>query len=1049
MSPAHSRRRNPHARRRLGAERLEDRRLLDAAGWYGYMISDADGDLFAVDLIDDVRLAWLGETDEPLYDLAFSPSGDLYGIAGGVSGPSELVRIHVDPANPTPGDPIATTLVGEIGVPGEGPLYLNSLEFRDDGTLLAAGYGEFFRNHVYTIDVGTGEATEELYLDGYEPSGDLVFDENGSLYVTTFEQVLLQIDPSLSLINEVGVLGAADFFATTYGPAPIMVGFRYFHDVYRINTADATPTYLDTLSHSQLYGILGAATVFDAPEDLGTIDFLELADQQPALGELWYRVTPARDGYFTVDLPGVSPGSGTQVVLYTQGADGDLTELASGELRADLFSATAGEEYYVRIVDAPPGVDVRMTNLVVPDGDGATIHSTDGDDTLEVEAGQPHTLTINGVGYEFDVSAADVAEFTFDGGEGLDRATLAGSGGNDVGVLRIGSAEFAGDRYTLGVTGAEIIRFEGGDGDDEAILEGSSLADAIELAPAAAELRQGVVWLSAVEVETIEVQAGGGDDRATFTGTADDEAVELWPMRGEYDGPGYSITVLGAETQESTSGGGDDELILHDSTGPDLLVGLPERTSLTGESFSLAGNGFVTVTAHADQGADTGVDALEFTGSDGSDYFAVATTGTLLSGDDYSITGWGFADIYGSGGDGSDLARVYDSRTDDYFAAAPGVAYFTGGGIVVWLYHVETVNAYSHLGNDFARLYDSKGDDTFAAQPGDATLFGDGFSNRVKGFPGAHAYSHAGRDTAEFFDTAGDDRFIGRHDESIFYGPGYYNRAKHFATINVYATDGYDEATLTDSPGNDLFYASSTAAGMIGPDYSQSLSGFDEILARSTVGGVDEAKLFDSPGPDWFTAWPDRAVMDGPGFQNTVEGFDGVHAYAGAGGLDVALLNDSDGDDTFVANPIEGVLYGPGFYNRAKFFETIGATSAAGGRDEAHLTGSSGGDRFDARPEFGALSGTGYRRQVTGFAAVYADALLGDNDEAFFTDSPSADRLDAQDNWARLSNAAVDFLYQASNFDDVEADAAGPADEAHVVDPLDFNLTLSGPWLTP
>jgi len=543
------RRHRPH-HRRLGAERLEGRRLLDGGGWYGNVISDENADLFAVDLIDEVRLEWLGQMDTLMFDLAFSPSGELYGVGGARGGPSELFRIQVDLEDPDPSRPIRTTRIGTVHVPGEGAVFLNSLEFRSDGVLLGAGYNGDLEDFVFSIDTGSAEAAEEVSLEGHGSAGDLSFDTDGNLYVTTFDAVLLQIDPSLSLVNVVGSVGVSDFYGTTYGPAPILVGFRYVHDVYRINTRTAMPTYLDTLAHPRLFGILGAATVFEAPADLGPVDFLELSGEQPILGELWYRVEAAHDGFLTVDLPGVAPGSGTQVVLYRQDLSGNLDQLALGEVRADYQTAVTGADYYVRIVGADPGVDVRLTNLVTPDGFGAVIHGTGGDDRLEFRAGPPHTVTIHDVPYEFDVGSGQTADFTFDGGEGDDRVSVEGSSRSDEGTLRFGSAEFAGRRYTLDVAGIETIRFNGLGGDDEATLVGTDGPDIFELSPGAAELRRGAELASVTDIETLEVRAGAGPDSATFAGTADDETVEFRPLRGEVRGPGYSILVIGAETRK-------------------------------------------------------------------------------------------------------------------------------------------------------------------------------------------------------------------------------------------------------------------------------------------------------------------------------------------------------------------------------------------------------------------------------------------------------------------------------------------------------------------
>ena len=79
---------------------------------------------------------------------------------------------------------------------------------------------------------------------------------------------------------------------------------------------------------------------------------------------------------------------------------------------------------------------------------------------------------------------------------------------------------------------------------------------------------------------------------------------------------------------------------------------------------------------------------------------------------------------------------------------------------------------------------------------------------------------------------------------------------------------------------------------------------------------------------------------------------------------------------------------------------------------------------------------------------VAAEASQGGYDQAEMEDSPSADLFEAQGNWARLSNAALDFLYEAREFDYVKA-TAGTAGDTKVVGPpseLLFTLDLQGPW---
>ena len=163
--------------------------MLNGAGWFGSLIHDQTGDLFAVDLLGDMAVEYLGQTDTVMFDVAFSPSGDLYGVGGPSEGPSELYLIDVDFEDPPAA--IQTTYIGVVAVYGTEPVYVNSLAFRDDGVLFAAGFNWWGEEFLFSIDTDTAIAEEELWLepdsplDRHQSAGDLASGEDGAMYLTT------------------------------------------------------------------------------------------------------------------------------------------------------------------------------------------------------------------------------------------------------------------------------------------------------------------------------------------------------------------------------------------------------------------------------------------------------------------------------------------------------------------------------------------------------------------------------------------------------------------------------------------------------------------------------------------------------------------------------------------------------------------------------------------------------------------------------------------------------------------------------------------------
>src|SRR5262249_16043798 len=105
-----------------------------------------------------------GYTPVAMYDIAFAPNGDLYGL----NSSSETKLYQIDPDTGT------STLVGNVGA------FVYALAFRNDGTLFAAGGSTLYR-----VNTTTGASTVVGSYGPYVATGDLEFDSGGSLYLTT------------------------------------------------------------------------------------------------------------------------------------------------------------------------------------------------------------------------------------------------------------------------------------------------------------------------------------------------------------------------------------------------------------------------------------------------------------------------------------------------------------------------------------------------------------------------------------------------------------------------------------------------------------------------------------------------------------------------------------------------------------------------------------------------------------------------------------------------------------------------------------------------
>jgi hypothetical protein len=175
----------------------------------------------------------IGNTGVVLTDIAFSPTGDLFGISF-----TSLYRV-----NPTTA---ATTLVGGLGaVSGTA----NALVFGSDGTLYMAG------STLYTVNTLTGGSTAIGSGIGFQSGGDLAF-VGGNLYLASNGSQLIQVNVGTGVGTLIGNLGVANMFglatpdnATLYGVAG--------QNVYLVNTGTGAATFQSTFNPTLSGGAFG------------------------------------------------------------------------------------------------------------------------------------------------------------------------------------------------------------------------------------------------------------------------------------------------------------------------------------------------------------------------------------------------------------------------------------------------------------------------------------------------------------------------------------------------------------------------------------------------------------------------------------------------------------------------------------------------------------------------------------------------------------------------------------------------------------------------
>src|SRR5262245_12438887 len=181
-------------------------------------VDDANGVLGTVDVATGT-VSVIGSTGQILTDIAFDPTGHLYGITF-----SQLFSINAATG--------AATLIGNLNLSGA-----NALVFGSNGTLYAAAFNS---NDLYTVNTATGAATS-LGNMGFASAGDLAFN-GGNFYLASTANSLVRINlANLALTTQVGAFGVANVFGLATGSNGTLYAVAGTN-VYSVNTTTGAAT---------------------------------------------------------------------------------------------------------------------------------------------------------------------------------------------------------------------------------------------------------------------------------------------------------------------------------------------------------------------------------------------------------------------------------------------------------------------------------------------------------------------------------------------------------------------------------------------------------------------------------------------------------------------------------------------------------------------------------------------------------------------------------------------------------------------------------------
>ena len=382
-------------------------------------------------------------------------------------------------------------------------------------------------------------------------------------------------------------------------------------------------------------------------EELGVVDYREVADQSLAAGERFYGLSTTRAGLLSIEVNAASAEEAVNVTLYNaSGAIIETAQLVEGKARFDYEAETAGEAFQLLITGTNTSVDLRLCNLVAQSGATVSVYDTTGTDAYLFAITDTFDVTANGVEYTFD----DATEFNFTSTAGDDTVEMVDSDGDD--TLTVSPTEMAmtgttGGGVTYSVS-AEGFRYSHAyarvGGNDTAYFVGSEQTERMKAYEGLVKLMGGQYYARAKFFESVEVAMGEGDDTAVVV--ASDGADVLWAMKealkvshnvslaeGEgpdFDGMSYDVTVTGCESIVARGSGSDDWVQLHDSAVNDVFIAKPHKLQMMnaprteddvarGEEYTITVRGYTNVSAVADQGGDSDVAKLYDSSESGTD----------------------------------------------------------------------------------------------------------------------------------------------------------------------------------------------------------------------------------------------------------------------------------------------------------------------------------------------------------------------------------------------------------------------------------------------
>lgn len=581
-----------------------------------------------------------------------------------------------------------------------------------------------------------------------------------------------------------------------------------------------------------------------AATDLGTIVSGQFQNQSVA-GEQAYSLTASRDGVLTVEAQSTSQAS-LHFSVYNQQNQLIGTATGRGSVRVDA-NVLAGEQLTIQVTNqgGEQSFDLAVANLVSLDGGVLTIHGTNADDVISVDATDQITATVNGI--EFQWANDSVDQIFVRGHNGSDSIDLSLGDTNDQVTLLTDTVHAKNSNFVLTATGFDHSFVSGGGGFDQLYFIDSAGNDEIS----AGQNRDGLAFVGlsrsgesrhAVGFEQNYIASFDGDDALSATGSQQADLLGAYQDIAYFNLSDQASFVFDSFDQVSVDGnGGDDVANLVGTSGRDEFSLGPNTGVRSNDQGTVSVEGFDRINAIAsslDQQKSSGqYDFLALVDSVGSDHLFQSNRDVVLSGDGFHVYGQGFVNVQVDSVGGQDRATILDTEGNDTFKFTTAGVQLQATDLLVNASGFENVSFSATAGgNDRATITGSSGADFLQAGVDDVSLTTQaGDQLQISGVERTFADLGGGEDQAELTGGTGDDQFAVDEDDADFNSVMQFLRLHDFQNVSFNGNGGEDDVEV--SGPIDLLAAIGDQATVVLENHRVQLTNFSVL----DVDSVDDA----------------------------------------------------------------------------------------------------------------------------------------------------------------------------------------------------------------